>query len=565
MQKKKRKKSVLPVLITIGLILLISICGVISFLMERYRPGTERMDRAEYFGLTGEDQVALIQNGTVREEKGLLIGGEPYGTYEYVESCLNSCFYWDRDTQQILLTTPEEIKQLIPGDTSVCATPRGQAAVQIGEDGTIYLSLDVVKEYTDMEYAFYNEPARVVIDTRREQTTQAEVSAQESQVRYRGGIKSEILTDVYAGDTLTILDEMDEWSKVETTDGYIGYIKREDLSETFLTEKREASVMMEFSRITRDHKINLVWHQTTSAAANAAFAEMTANMSGVNVISPTWFSVTDNSGILIDRSSAEYVSQAHAAGLEVWGLIENFDPNFDSSEALASSAVRANVISQLMAAAESCGMDGINVDFENLKETAIPHFLQFLRELTMEAHKRNLVVSVDTPVPQSYTEYYDRAEQAKYVDYMIMMGYDEHYAGSEEAGSVASLPFVQAGIEEMLDGIPKEQVICGIPFYTRVWIETFGQNAITSEVLGMDGASQYAEQAGMAINWDGSLGQNVAISETEQARYTIWMEDEDSIAEKMKLIMQYDLAGVAEWKLGFERADVWEIIAGYLK
>lgn len=564
MKKKKRKKSVLPVVIVIGLILLVSICGVISFLVEHYRPGTERMDGTEYFGLTGENEVALIQNGAVMEEKGILIGGEPYGTYEYVISQLNSCFYWDQDTEQILLTTQEEIKGLIPGDTGICTTPNGQAAVQRLEDGTVCISLDVVKEYTDMDYAYYSDPSRVVIRTDFEQLQQAEVIAEESQVRYRGGIKSAILTDVHAKDTLFVLDEMDEWSKVETEDGYIGYIPKEDLSETSPAALREVSVNEGFSKLSRDHKINLVWHQTTSQGANAALGSMIEDMSGVNVISPTWFSVTDNSGTLFDLSSADYVREAHDAGLEVWGLIDNFNQNFDSTEALASSAVRTNMISQLMAAAESCGLDGINVDFENLKEAAIPHFIQFLRELTIEAHKRNLVISVDTPVPQSYTAYYDRGEQAKYVDYVIMMGYDEHYSGSDEAGSVASLPFVQSGIEVLLEDIPKEQIICGIPFYTRVWIENFGQNAVTSEVLGMDGASEYVQQAGMAVNWDGELGQNVAISETEQARYTIWLEDEQSIAEKMKLIVSYDLAGVAEWKLGFERSDIWEIIAGYL-
>ena len=564
MKKKKRKKSVLPVVIVIGLILLVSICGVISFLAEHYRPGTERMEGTEYFGLTDENEVALIQNGTVREEKGILIGGEAYGTYEYVVSQLNSCFYWDQDTEQILLNAKEEIKGLVPGDTSICTTPNGQAAVQRLEDGTVCISLDVVKEYTDMDYAFYSDPNRVVIRTDFEQLQQAEVIAEESQVRYRGGIKSAILTDVHAKDTLFVLDEMDEWSKVETEDGYIGYIPKEDLSETSPAALREVSVNEGFSKLSRDYKINLVWHQTTSQGANAALGSMIEAMSGVNVISPTWFSVTDNSGALFDISSADYVREAHDAGLEVWGLIDNFNQNFDSTEALASSAVRANVIAQLMAAAESCGLDGINVDFENMKEAAIPHFIQFLRELTIEAHKRNLVVSVDTPVPQSYTAYYDRGEQAKYVDYVIMMGYDEHYSGSEEAGSVASLPFVQSGIEALLEDIPKEQIICGIPFYTRVWIENFGQNAVTSEVLGMDGASEYVQQAGMAVNWDGALGQNVAISETEQARYTIWLEDEQSIAEKMKLIVSYDLAGVAEWKLGFERSDIWEIIAGYL-
>lgn len=161
--------------------------------------------------------------------------------------------------------------------------------------------------------------------------------------------------------------------------------------------------------------------------------------------------------------------------------------------------------------------------------------------------------------------YYQRGEQARFVDYMIVMAYDEHFAGSEEAGSVSSLPFVQQAVEEMTRVMPADQVICGIPFYTRVWTEKFGQSAITSEVLGMDGAKNYAKENQMTETWDASLGQNVATVETSDARYTIWMEDEQSMEEKLKVIQSADLAGVAEWKLGFERADVWSLISEYIE
>lgn len=272
-----------------------------------------------------------------------------------------------------------------------------------------------------------------------------------------------------------------------TADGYTGYIQTEDISEPEAIEARTAK-KDSYERITRDHKINLVWHQSTSTESNDAMAEMTAEMTGVNVISPTWFSVTDETGTISSLASADYVKLAHDAGREVWGLIDNFNEAFDETTDLAYASVRSRIIEQLLAEAASCGMDGINVDFENLKEAGIPHYLQFLRELTSAAHAQNLVVSVDTPVPQAYTMYYQRGEQARFVDYMIVMAYDEHFAGSEEAGSVSSLPFVQQAVEEMTRVMPADQVICGIPFYTRVWTEKFGQSAITSEVLGMDGA-----------------------------------------------------------------------------
>ena len=562
--KEQQKKKAAPVLVVLILIVLVGAAGIVSFLINRYKPGTEYMAGNEYFNLTDENSVALIQNGELLEEQAVLIGGEPYAAYTYVESQLNSCFYWDEETKGILLTTSGGVQTLLPGDAAVAKTPGGQPAVQQESDGTVYISLDVVKEYTDLDYAYYSNPNRVVIRNDWDGVEQATVQSDTAQVRQKGGIKSLILADVQKGDTLLYLENLDNWCKVMTADGYTGYIQTEDISEPEAIEARTAK-KDSYERITRDHKINLVWHQSTSTESNDAMAEMTAEMTGVNVISPTWFSVTDETGTISSLASADYVKLAHDAGREVWGLIDNFNEAFDETTDLAYASVRSRIIEQLLAEAASCGMDGINVDFENLKEAGIPHYLQFLRELTSAAHAQNLVVSVDTPVPQAYTMYYQRGEQARFVDYMIVMAYDEHFAGSEEAGSVSSLPFVQQAVEEMTRVMPADQVICGIPFYTRVWTEKFGQSAITSEVLGMDGAKNYAKENQMTETWDASLGQNVATVETSDARYTIWMEDEQSMEEKLKVIQSADLAGVAEWKLGFERADVWSLISEYIE
>ena len=562
--KEQQKKKAAPVLVVLILIVLVGAAGVGSFLINRYKPGTEYMAGNEYFNLTDENSVALIQNGELLEEQAVLIGGESYAAYTYVESQLNSCFYWDEETKGILLTTSGGVQTLLPGDAAVAKTPGGQPAVQQESDGKVYISLDVVKEYTDLDYAYYSDPNRVVIRNEWDGVEQATVQSDTAQVRQKGGIKSLILADVQKGDTLLYLENLDNWCKVMTADGYTGYIRTEDISEPEAIEARTAK-KDSYERITRDHKINLVWHQSTSTESNDAMAEMTAEMTGVNVISPTWFSVTDETGTISSLASADYVKLAHDAGREVWGLIDNFNEAFDETTDLAYASVRSRIIEQLLAEAASCGMDGINVDFENLKEAGIPHYLQFLRELTSAAHAQNLVVSVDTPVPQAYTMYYQRGEQARFVDYMIVMAYDEHFAGSEEAGSVSSLPFVQQAVEEMTRVMPADQVICGIPFYTRVWTEKFGQSAITSEVLGMDGAKNYAKENQMTETWDASLGQNVATVETSDARYTIWMEDEQSMEEKLKVIQSADLAGVAEWKLGFERADVWSLISEYIE
>mgnify|MGYP000470755768 FL=1 len=188
----------------------------------------------------------------------------------------------------ILLTTSGGVQTLLPGDAAIAKTPGGQPAVQQESDGTVYILLDVVKEYTDLDYAYYSDPNRVVIRNEWDGVEQATVQSDTAQVRQKGGIKSLILADVQKGDTLLYLENLDNWCKVMTADGYTGYIQTEDISEPEAIEARTAK-KDSYERITRDHKINLVWHQSTSTESNDAMAEMTAEMTGVNVISPTWF------------------------------------------------------------------------------------------------------------------------------------------------------------------------------------------------------------------------------------------------------------------------------------
>ena len=350
-----------------------------------------------------------------------------------------------------------------------------------------------------------------------------------------------------------------------TDDGYTGYIQKKDISQPETITLTHTSTAPEYTNIRKDYKINLGWHQVTSQEGNAALASIVANTQGLNTISPTWFSVVDNAGTISSLASADYVNQAHGMGLEVWGLIDNFNTNADTLTFLSDTQVRANIINQLMAQADAVGLDGINLDFESITEEQAPHYVQFIRELSIACRNRGLVFSIDNPVPMPYNRFYNRKEQGIVADYVIIMGYDEHYSGSTEAGSVASLEFVKNGILDTLEEVPAEKTINGIPFYTRLWTEPFGGGNMTSEAMGMQSAADYIAANGMDTYWDDTVGQTVATLETEDALYSMWLEDEQSVAEKMKLVQENQLAGVAEWKLGLEKPSVWPVIAQYLQ
>lgn len=560
------KKKMISVVTVTGLIFLVLAAGVITMLVKRYAPSRETMDGNTYFGVTEGDQAALIVNRVLAEEKLKTADGRYYVEDAVVGKYINGRFYWDDKQKVMLYTLPTEVFQIVP-DTKEYQTSAGVKQTDyvilksIGD--SYYLDLEFIKQYSDMEYTVYENPNRVVIQTEWSEFQQVTVK-KDSEIRQKGGIKSIIVDKVEKEETLYLQEEMENWSKVSTKDGYTGYIKKEDISEPETVTVEYASTMPEFTSVRRDHKINLGWHQVTSAEGNASLASVLANTQGLNTISPTWFSVVDNSGTISSLASADYVNQAHSMGLEVWGLIDNFSTTADTLTFLSDTQARNNIINQLMAQADAVGLDGINLDFESITEEQGPHYVQFIRELSVACRNKGLVLSVDNPVPMPYTKHYDRKEQGIMADYVIIMGYDEHHSGDTEAGSVASLEFVKKGIEETLKEVPAEKVINAIPFYTRVWIEPFGGGNLTSEVLGMDGTSRYIADKGMDVYWDEQAGQNIATYEGEDALYTIWVEDEQSIAEKMKLIQENGLAGVAEWKLGFERASVWPVIAQYL-
>ena len=545
-------KKYKPVIAVAVLVILVAILGIVTHVVMKYIPSSEKMDLNEYYGEMADGEIALVIGTEKMEERGLVDGDRVYLPLDVVNTYLNQRYYWDSANQQILYATPSEL-------TSVSASSEAGDKVWVKDD-KVYLNLTYVQEFTDLDAYITKDPYRISIQYKFKNVKTVTVKKNTS-IRYRGGIKSAILTSVKKGTKLRLIEEMENWDQVATDDGYIGYIDKKKVGEAEKTKFERSVKREQYSYLTMDSKVNMVWHQVTSTDANAYFADATANMTGVNVISPTWFYLTDTSGNIASIASADYVSQAHEKGLQVWGLIDNFTQEVSTTETLSSTAARQNIISQLIQAAKDVGMDGINVDFESLSEDVGIHFLEFLRELSIECHKNNLVLSVDNPVPEDFTSHYDRAEQGRVVDYVIIMGYDEHYVGSE-AGSVASLPWVEQGIQDTLDEVPAERVINAIPFYTRLWRTTGGN--VTSEAIGMDQAQQTIADNNVETYWDKTTSQNYGKYDIDNSTYQIWLEDAQSVAEKVKLVSKYDLAGVSAWKLGFENNGIWQVISDNL-
>ena len=549
-----KKKSILPVILCATAIAVIGGVGVVGF--GHFSSSGKRMNPFSYYGMEASDEAAVIVNDKVLDEKGITRDGRIYLNYKTVWDYIDCGYYWDAALRQLILTLPGETLSWSPDDGS-------GSVLEDGEN--TWIAADLLRDQSDVEISILEEPSRVVVRSRWQDLSTCTVT-KKAQIRYRGGRKSEILTEAAAGDTVVLLDTVDEWSHVSTADGYIGYVKSE-----LLTADAEPAISHEtdsrfiFDKVQVQEPVVMGWHYIDAPANNQYLKERIEGVTGLNTISPTWFSMEDLGGNVSSYASADYVATAHEAGLQVWGMLGDVNgQTVRTGEVLADSAARANVISQLMQAAAETGMDGINVDLETITEAEAPQYLQFLKELSLAAHQNGLVVSVDNFVP-TYTWYYRRREQAKCVDYVVIMGYDEHTATSEEIGSVASIGFVQQGIEDTLREVDPSSVINGVPLYGRCWVERYGSTVPDTQALAMDAQQQFVSEHGITLEWDASVGQNVGSSDDGSARYSIWMEDSDSMTQRLEMMKTYNLAGVACWRLGLENPEIWNVIASAMQ
>ncbi len=577
------KKQMVPVLAVLVLIFIILVGIIAGRKIKQLLPSTQEQDLETYFGVASEDEAAIELNHNIIEEKALLVDSEVYLDFDFVHDQLNDRFYWDANENVLLYTTSSNVIKA-SADSSKYYIGRKKdnkpyKIVLINKDQT-YIALNFVSEYTNLNYEYYNEPNRVLLKTQWGTVKNAAVK-RKTQIRVEDSVKSNILREVEKGETLEKLEVLDEWTKVATKDGLIGYIQSKRLGAE--TEETESSDFTEdtFTHQIRDYEINMAWHQVTVPDANNSIANVIQNTKGLNVISPTWFYLNDNDGNIANLASTDYVNYCHSQGVEVWGLVSNLENSeVSTTEVLTHTSKRENLENQIIAAAIQYDLDGINVDFEALESAVGESFIQFIRELSLKCDGNGIVLSVDNYVSSEYTKFYDRQEQAVFADYVIVMAYDEHYAGSKESGSVASIGFVTKGADDILaEGVPAEQVILGMPFFTRVWSETPKDSSgddvesasedyvpyeLSSEAVGMQSAQRLMEVNGAEKTWLEDMGQYYTEYENGGVTYKIWFEDIKSIEEKLKVMDSHGFAGASFWKLGLEDSAVWNTIIKYI-
>ena len=544
--------------VIIGILIVICIIFGAIFIPREIKDiigSTEKISEYDIYQVK-DDEVALVYNYSLQKAKAIYKDGVVYIPLNWTRAILNDKFYYSDNEKLLSYALPREIVYANFENVDNNGKP-----LLIENEDKAYLSIETIKVYTDIWVENYTDGdiKKIYINDKFGKYEQASIKSKTG-LRVDASNWSASIENVELDndENVVVVEQKDKWCRVLTQNGVLGYVKKNHLKNIVEAERVSNFIKPDYTSISMDEKVVLGWHQVTTSAANSGMDKVVANTSGLNVISPTWFKLSDNKGNYTSIASKDYVDAAHKKGLKVWPLIDNFSTEISTLKILSSSENRKNLIANLMSDVEKYDFDGINIDFESLTQDNAPHFIQFIRELSVSCRNNKIVLSVDVPIPASYNMYYERDELAEVVDYVINMGYDEHYSGSDE-GSSASIDFVKNSITDSLTEVPKEKLINAVPVYTRVW--TKENDKVTSTALGMVGASTWVKENNVNLTWDDEVGQYVGQTTVGNATKYIWMEDERSMKLKMDAVKEADLAGVAVWKLGLEPKEIWDVIS----
>lgn len=562
-----KRKKVVVVAFILAIVLVLVLVGALIY--KKWAPSNVQEDASKYFKLK-DGEIAILVDDVQIDGTAKKIDGYTYVPTEIASLYMDKRIYVDELEGVLSYATSEALIQVKENQTSFMEgkdPKETEQPILRKEDKSYYVSLAFIQEHTSNYIQEYKNPGRLIVMKDRDKEYTFATLKEDTRIRKGPGKKYAYWVDATEGERVIVengIKTENEYAAVTTEDGITGYVP-EELIQNKKDEKwsfdKEPEV---FKQQKMSGTICLGWHQVMDETASQSVYSGISSATSMNVISPTFFSLSDNGGNFTSIADTGYVTQAHAAGKKVWGLVDDFKKGIKLSAILGATSSRTKLINGLVGKAIQYDLDGINIDFENVTKDNAAAYLQFLRELTLKAHVNDLIISVDNYTPAEYNTYYDLEEQGKIVDYVILMAYDEHYSGSEESGSVSSINFVKHGVTSMTAIVPKERVVVALPFYTRIWKETKGKKP-EATAYGMSAAETIVRSHDATAKWDKETQQYYAEYKDGKITYKVWLEEETSLGKKLDVAKENKVAGYAFWKLGFERPATWDTISKYVK
>jgi spore germination protein YaaH len=528
-----------------------------------------------------ETRLVINGNWIQPDHPPVLHEGQILLSFDTIKQHIDPYIWYDEALMKVTITTKDRVIRMKTGSLNALVNekPMELKFPAVDANHTIYLPIDFLLEFYNINVRYAPENDVVILDSLDKSYRIAYPVSAKTYIRRGMSIREPIVKmfesqnpeDITVSQTiensLRIIDEYDEWYRVLSHDGALGYVKKDEVVITGTFKPVVSPTPAEPPKLT-DGKINLVWDMTYSRH-NIELSKDTTP--GIDVISPTWFEIVDREGTIKNRATPEYMEHAHKNQWQVWALFSNnFGDIEGTSLILNNSDKRQEIIRNILAYAALYKLDGINIDFENMYRSDKDAFTQFVRELYPLAKEQGLYVSVDVTVPDgsdTWSKCYDRKALAESVDYICLMTYDQHWASSPKAGSTAELEWVEENLLKTLNEVPKEKLLLGIPLYTRLWIEEVidGETKIASKALNITSAWDEIENNEAAVVWNDISGQYQSSFEKEGKKYYMWIEDSDAVNMKTSLVHKYDLAGACVWAANFADKEVFNIFQRNLK
>ncbi|WP_258042609.1 glycosyl hydrolase family 18 protein [Paenibacillus sp. UNC499MF] len=563
MSGSKRKKSRLR-----SFILLLIVLAAIAYLVMTRLPNNNHitpfyanLDKPVFYqGEAYEGGSALGAKGAMKLPLGL------------VSEWIDPAVIGEASTNSVILTTEQAVVRLQTDKASASRNlkeiPLASPMIRQGKE--FYVPVSILKDLYGIEVREDAETGAVSLFKPGEKVRWGTFRGKEGgELRSGSSVRSPITGSLADGEHLMIWGEQNGWYKVQLPGGRAGYVKTSLVTEEKGEEIPSFQPPAAKPRWKPEGKLNMTWeHVVTATPKTASIPEMP----GLNVVSPTWFHLADEKGSIKNQADPAYIKWAHSRNYQIWALFDNsFEPNM-TGKALGSYETRLNMISQLLSFTKQYNLQGINIDFENMNKSDGPHLVQFVREMAPLLHEQGLVLSIDVTAKSgsdAWSRVYNRPALAAAVDYMMLMAYDEHWASSPKSGSVASLPWVERSLKQILDEdkVPPSKLVLGIPFYTRIWTEEQKDEGIkvSSKAVFMEKPRKIIQEKGLTPQFREDTGQNYVEYKEDGKLNRIWLEDETSVKARLEIVSKYKLAGVASWRRGFEEPAIWQVIADALQ
>ncbi len=518
-----------------------------------------------------EAGLNVVVEGDVVRGKGeaKVIDGRVLLPLDIVKDYIDPQINWDSKLHKLTITTSDRVVRMKTDSLEAFVNNKPVTLnIPVSEaGGSVLVPIEFLSGYYNIGISYIGDNSVVVVDFKSRGGQLAEPLNDKAVVRNGRSILNPIIKRLDSENAdenkLRVFDEFDKWYKVRTADGMVGYIEKKYVTVRPLPpEKAPAAESPKPAWAPRTGKLSMAWDYAYDMKINLSKRQ---KIDGLDIISPTWFQVVGEDGSIKNSADAAYVEWAHKNGYQVWALFSNsFGDPEKSSSFLRNTDSRDNAIRQLLAFTALYKVDGINIDFENLLDSDKAALTQFVRELAPLLREQGMIVSADVNTLPCY----DRKALGEAVDFIMLMAYDQHWAGGSEAGSVAELDWADRTVKNFLNAIPAEKLILGIPFYTRLWKEAPGEDGkikLTSQALSMSAIDKIIKDNKAAVSWNETSGQFYSEYTKGGATYRVWLEDVNSVNLRTSLVHKYGLAGAAAWRLDFEQPSVWPLITGNLK